>query len=184
MLLLPAFMWRPGRVVRAMIIGLCLGGFLGALGWLDSGMPLAGLAVFVTIGLGSTVWAALRATRHWPGADGLSGHQRMQAVVAARRGIPVDDRVLASAVVDYARGVRAAVETRRLWHWVVVAVLIVAVCMAVWDAVAGSIGNLVVSVIYIVLLALELFWWPPRQARLLRNVDRAAELSRPIDLSD
>jgi hypothetical protein len=40
----------------------------------------------------------------------------------------------------------------------------------------GSWGNATASTIYLVLLLLELFWWPKRQQQLLVNADRAAEL--------
>ena len=43
----------------------------------------------------------------------------------------------------------------------------VGVGTAVWDAVFGSWGNAVASGIYLVLLLLELFWWPKRRDRLL-----------------
>ncbi|MEE6163662.1 MULTISPECIES: hypothetical protein [unclassified Mycolicibacterium] len=51
-------------------------------------------------------------------------------------------------------------------------VLVVAAASAAWDAVFGSWGNAVASVIYLVALLAEMFWWPKRRARLLANVDR------------
>ncbi len=50
--------------------------------------------------------------------------------------------------------------------------------MAVWDAAYGSWGNAIVSVIYLVLLLLEVFWWPKRQRQLLANADRAVQMAR------
>ena len=39
-------------------------------------------------------------------------------------------------------------------------------------------GNAIASAIYLVLLLLELFWWPKWQQQLLANADRAAEMAR------
>jgi len=57
-------------------------------------------------------------------------------------------------------------------------VLVVGVGTAVWDTVFGSWGNAVASGIYLVLLLLELFWWPKRRDRLLADADRAAEIAQ------
>ena len=56
-------------------------------------------------------------------------------------------------------------------------VLIVAVGSAVWDTAFGSWGNAIASAIYLVMLAVEVFWWPKRQRQLLANADRAAEMA-------
>ena len=46
-----------------------------------------------------------------------------------------------------------------------------------WDAVAGSWGNAIASAIYLVLLGIELFWWPKRRDQLLANADHAADIA-------
>ena len=56
--------------------------------------------------------------------------------------------------------------------------LVVGVGTAAWDAVFGTWGNAVASGIYLVLLLIELFWWPKRQKLLLANADRAAEIAQ------
>lgn len=61
-------------------------------------------------------------------------------------------------------------------RWVLPAVLVVGIATALWDSIFGSWGNAIASGIYLVLLLLELFWWPRRQQRLLANADRAAAL--------
>jgi hypothetical protein len=43
--------------------------------------------------------------------------------------------------------------------------------------VVGSWGNAAASVIYLVIILLEVFWWPGREAPLLTNADRAAALA-------
>ena len=53
-----------------------------------------------------------------------------------------------------------------------------------WDAVYGSWGNAVASGIYLVLLFIELFWWPKRMERLLANADLAAEMAGQTETSD
>jgi hypothetical protein len=59
-------------------------------------------------------------------------------------------------------------------------VLVVAVATTAWDAVYGSWGNAIVSVIYLVALLAEMFWWPKRRDELLANGDRAAEIAVAI----
>ncbi|HYZ67009.1 MAG TPA: hypothetical protein VE666_04250, partial [Mycobacterium sp.] len=116
-----------------------------------------------------------RMARHWPGAKQLTGDERVTVVSAARRGEQIADARLARAVIDYSRGLHDAAEKGRYFRWFLVFILVVAVGTAVWDAVFGSWGNAVASVIYLVLLLFELFWWPKRLEQLLANTDRAAD---------
>ncbi len=76
-----------------------------------------------------------------------------------------------------AAGYSDAAEKGRLFRWFLIFILVVAVGTAVWDAVYGSWGNAVASVIYLVMLLLELFWWPKRLEQLLANTDRAADIA-------
>ncbi len=73
---------------------------------------------------------------------------------------------MVDAARDYCRGVHAA-ETARPFRWLLPLVLVVALASALWDAVFGSVSSGVVSVIYLAALAVELSWWPRRQAQLL-----------------
>lgn len=66
------------------------------------------------------------------------------------------------------------------FRWLLWFVLTVAVGTAVWDTVFGSVRNGVASCIYLVLLLLELFWWPKRQRQLLANADRAADIAQHV----
>jgi hypothetical protein len=165
-------------------VGLGVGLFLSALAWLDSGMLLAGVIVFVILSTFYGIWMGRRMARYWPGAKALSGEERVTVVRTARRGERIGDARLAQAVIDYGRGMRAAAEQGRPFRWVVPLVLVVTVGTAVWDAVFGSWGNAVASGIYLVLLLLDVFWWPKRQEQLLANADRAAEMARQIQTSD
>jgi hypothetical protein len=115
--------------------------------------------------------------RYWPGAKQLSGDERVTVARTARRGERIGDARLAQAIVDYSSGLHAAAERARPFRWLIPIVLVVSVGTAAWDAVYGSWGNAIASGIYLVLLAIEVFWWPKRQAQLLSNADRAADIT-------
>jgi voltage-gated potassium channel Kch len=178
MVTVPAFVWRGGFLRRALIIGGAVGVSLAALAWIDSGILLAGVMVLVIVGLFYGIWMPRRMARYWPGAKQLDGDDRVTVARTARRGERIGDARLAQAVVDYSQGMHAADEKARPFRWVLPLVLVVGVGTAVWDAVFGSWGNAVASGIYLVLLLLELFWWPKRRDRLLADADRAAEIAQ------
>jgi membrane protein YdbS with pleckstrin-like domain len=96
---------------------------------------------------------------------------------AARRGERIADERLAQPVIDYTRALHLAAESTRMLRWVLALALVVAIATAVWDAAFGSWGNVVASAVYLVALVVEVFWWPRRQARLLANADRAADIA-------
>ena len=180
MVSVPAWVWRRGSVSRALTIGGCVGVFFGALALLDSGIPLAAAIVFVILGTGYGISMARRMARYWPRATELTGAERVTVVRAARRGELVGDSRLARSVVDYSRGLHAAAEEVHPYRWLVWFVLAVAAVLALWDTVSGSTRDAVASCVYVVLVAIERFWWPKRQAQLLSNADRAAETARRI----
>ncbi len=177
MVTVPAFVWRGGFGYRALILGTAAGVFFGALAWLDSGLWLAGLCVLVILGFVFGIAMARRMDRYWPGAGDLDGADRVAVVRAARRGERVADPRLAGAVADYGRGLHAAAAGAKPRRWLVSLVLVGAVAIALWDSVFGSVRDGVASGVYMLLLGLELFWWPTRQARLLADADRAAALT-------
>jgi hypothetical protein len=148
--------------------------------WLDSGFLLSGVIVLVIVGVFYGISMARRMPRYWPGAKQLGGDDRVTVVRTARRGERVGDARLARAVVDYSSGMHAAAENARPWRWLLVCVLVVAVGTAVWDAVFGSWGNAAMSAIYLVLLFIELFWWPKRQQQLLADAGRAADIAQHV----
>jgi hypothetical protein len=180
----PAFIWRGGSLRRAVTLGVAIGLFLGALAWIDSGLLLGGLIAFVITGLTYGIVMLRRMARYWPGARELSGDDRVTVVRAARRGEPIGDPGLVQAVVDYGRGLHDAADKGRLLRWLLIFVLVVSIGAAVWDAVFGSWGNVVVSAIYLALLLFELFWWPKRLEQLLANTDRAAQIAGQEQTSD
>ena len=112
--------------------------------------------------------------RHWPIAKQLSGPDRERVARAARTGDRIADPALIPALTGYRNGLRKAAEEFKLLRWLVWLVLVVAVAMAVWDAAFGSWGNAIVSAVYLVLLVIEVFWWPKWQRQLLTNADTAA----------
>lgn len=170
---LPAFVWRGGFARRALLIGGCVGLSVGILAWLDSGFLVSGAIVAVVVGTFFGIWMARRMAHYWPGAELLSGDDRVTVVRAVRRG-DLDGDGLAGARVDYARGLRAAAEAARPLRWLLVFALVVAFGAAVWDATFGSWGNAIASVAYLVALLVEVLWSPKKQAQLLANADRAA----------
>jgi hypothetical protein len=184
MVTVPAFVWRGGFFRRGLTIGAAVGFCLGALAWIDSGVLLGGVLTVVITGVVYGILMPRRMARYWPGAKQLSGEDRVTVVRAARRGERIGDARLTQAVVDYSQGLHAAAEQARPFRWLVPLVLVVAVGTAVWDAVYGSWGNAVASAIYLVLLLIELFWWPKRRDRLLADADRAAEMARQEEISD
>jgi hypothetical protein len=176
----PAFVWRGGLFRRALIIGFGVGLVFGALALLDSGIPLAALIVLVIMGVFYGVWMPRRMARYWPGAKHLTGDERVTVVRTARRGERIGDPKLAQAVIDYNHGLQRAAEKARPFRWVVWFVLVVAVGMAVGDTVLGSARDGVASCVYLALIGVELFWWPPRQDQLLSNADRASDIAAHV----
>jgi hypothetical protein len=163
-----------------LIIGGAVGACLGVLAWLDAGFWLAGAVVFVVVGSFYGIWMSRRMVKYWPGARELTGQQREAVVRATRRGEHIQDARLAQPVVDYAGALHAAAEAGKWWRWLLALVLTAAVVSTVWDAVFGSWGNAVASVVYLAALLVELFWWPKRRDRLLANADRAAQAAERV----
>jgi hypothetical protein len=176
----PAFAWQGGSLRRALTVGGALGISLGALAWIDSGFLLGGIITFVITGVFYGIWMHRRMARYWPGAKDLTGEERVTVARTARRGEHIADARLAQAVIDYSHGMHEAVDKARPFRWVLPLVLVVAIGTAVWDAVFGSWGNAAASAIYLVLLLLELFWWPKRRDQLLANADGAAQIASGI----
>ncbi len=174
MVTVPAFVWRGGFFRRAATIGPPVGIALGTLAWIDSGFLLTGVAAAIVLGVFYGIWMPRRMARYWPGAKDLIGRDRVAVVRAVRRGDSIGDPRLAQPVVDYSTGLRAAAQQGRPLRWVLVFVLVASVLITAWDAVYGSWGNVVVSVIYLGLLLMELLWWKNVRRQLLVNAERSA----------
>jgi hypothetical protein len=50
--------------------------------------------------------------------------------------------------------------------------------LAVLDSISGPPRTAVVSWLFVVFFAVEIFWWPLAQDRLLANAERTGELAR------
>jgi len=181
MVTVPAFVWRYGPLLRGILLGVGVGGFLAALAWIDSGLLLAGVMAFVILFVFYGGWMSRRMTRHWPSAAQLTGPERERVADAARSGSRIDDARLVPALTDYRNGLHEAAENSRPLRWVIWFVLVVSIVTAVFDGISGSWGNLIVSVIYLVMLIFEVFWWPKRREQLLANADRAVDLAHSSD---
>jgi O-antigen/teichoic acid export membrane protein len=184
MVTVPAFVWRGGFFRRGLIIGGTVGVSLAVMSWLDSGLWLSGVIVLVIMGVFYGIWMPRRMARFWPGANQLSGEDRVTVVRTARAGERIGDPALAQGVIDYNQGLHAAGEQGRPFRWVLPLILVVSVAAAVWDAVYGSWGNAVASVIYLAALLIEMIWWPKRRDELLAKGDRAAEMAGQTHISD
>lgn len=181
MVTVPAFVWRFGPMLRGVLLGVAVGGVLGVLAWIDSGFLFVGLIAFVALFLFYGGFMARRMTRHWPSAATLSGKDRERVADAARRGLHIDDPRLVPALTDYRDGLHAAAEDAKPLRWVIVVVLVGSVFAAGYDALFGSWGNLIVSLIYLVMLGVEMFWWPNRQRQILANADHAVDVAGVSD---
>ena len=181
MVTVPAFVWRYGPLLRGVILGLAVGGFLGALAWLDSGLLLGGVIAFVVLFVMYGGWMSRRMTRQWPTAAQITGSEREQVARAARSGLRIDNAALVPALSDYRNGLHDAAQDSRWFRYVIWFVLVVSVASTVYDGVFGSWGNLIVSAIYLVMLLAEMFWWPKRLQQLLDNADRAVDLAETSD---
>jgi hypothetical protein len=175
MIAIPAWVWRFGLIVRALIAGLALGVFVGLLAWIgsDSAAPALVVCVFVTLVHGA--FMARWMSKYWPGAKDLSGPDRVALVRAARSGRGIGDPRLAHGVIEYSRALHTAAGRFRLWWWLIALLGVVALGTAIADTIYAPVREAVVSWLYFAFFPIEAWWWPRRQARLLANADRAEQ---------
>jgi hypothetical protein len=160
MFLVPAWAWRGNAAARAVCVGVPVGAFLAALVFAESGLMLGAAVTFVVISIFYGIVMAWRMSQFWPAARDLSGADRVAVALAARRGRAIEDARLAPAAIEYGGGLRAAREQGRRWQWMV------------W------LGAVAVSWLFVVFFAVEIFWWPRAQNRLLVNAERTGESAR------
>jgi hypothetical protein len=159
-------------------IGLTAGTFFGALAFADSGLWVSGLAVLVILTPVYGIMMARRMGRFWPAAKQLKGADRVAVARAARRGETIGAARLAPAVIDYSDGLHAAYEQARPYRWVLWLLVAATLLAAGVDTYTGPIRTTVVSWLFVVFFAIELWWWPKEQARLVANAQRAANFAR------
>lgn len=180
MVVIPSWVWRGGAVFRAVIVGLSVGVFFGALGWAESGSIAALLAVGVLGPLVFGIPIARRMARLWPEAKKLIGADRAAVVRAVRRGQKIDEPRLAHAVIEYACALRQARDDARRYRWVIPLVGLLSLILAVIDSFFGSIRLAVVSWVWVVIVVTELLWWPRKQVQLFSNAERAEAQARQV----
>jgi len=176
----PAWLWRTGALSRASIIGAGTGIVLGALVFAESGSAPGAAVAGVVLAVFCGIAVSRRMARFWPGAKDLGDADRVAVVAAARSGADIGDPRLASAVIDYGRGLRDAAHRTQRFGWVVPAVTALALVLAVGDSIFGPLRTALVSWLFVAILLAELLWWRRRQTRLLRNAQRATALARAL----
>jgi hypothetical protein len=178
MFLVPAWAWRGGAAARAVCVGVPVGVFLAALVFAESGLMLGAVVTLVVISIFYGIVVARRMSQFWPAAKDLSGADRVAVARAARRGRGIVDARLAPAAIEYGGGLRAAREQGRRWQWMVWLGAVAALVLAVLDSISGPSRMAAVSWLFVVFFAVEIFWWPRAQDRLLVNAERTGESAR------
>jgi hypothetical protein len=179
MVAVPAWAWRFGVLVRALMVTAAFGGVVGLLALFGSNLWIAGVAAFVCVIVIYTPFVGRRMIKLWPGAKDLSGSDRVAVVAAARTGADVGDSRLARGVIDYSSGLKAAAE-RRLWRWFLALLGSMALVVAILDTLFSPVGEYVVSWLYFAYFPIEAWWWPRRQSQLIANAERASEAARAL----
>jgi hypothetical protein len=175
---IPSWVWRGGLACRAVVVGLAVGIFFGALGWAESGSVAALLALVVLGPLVFGIPIARRMQRFWPGASKLAGAERVAVVRATRRGRAIDEPDLAHAVIEYGSGLRRAAEQARRYRWVIPVVAVLSLVLALTDSLFESVRLALVSWLWVAILVAELMWWPRKRAGVLSAAERAETLAR------
>jgi hypothetical protein len=179
MVAVPAWVWRFGVFVRALIVTAAFGLVVGLLGYFGSNLWIAGVAAFVSVVVIYTPFLARRMVKLWPSAKDLSGDDRVTVVTAARTGADIGDSRLAPAVIEYSDGLKGAAE-RRLWRWFLALLGSMALVVAILDTLYSPVGEYVVSWLYFAFFPIEAWWWPRRQSQLIANAERASEAARAL----
>jgi hypothetical protein len=173
MVSVPAWVWRFGRVVRALIVGLAFGIVLGLLAMISTNSVSSGALAIVLITLIFALMMARRMSKFWPGAKNLTGADRVKVARAARGGHDIGDPRLAPAVIEYSRVLHEAGEHVRLRRWLIMLFAAVALGVAIADSIFSPLGEAVVSWLYFAFFPVEMLLWPRIAARLLVNAERA-----------
>ena len=164
--MIPSWVWRGGAVFRAVIVGLSVGIFFGALGWAESGSIAALLALGMLGPLVFGIPMARRMARIWPEATKLIGADRAAVVRAVREGQKIGQPHLAHAAIDYASGLRQAQNQARRYRWVIPLVAVLSLILAITDSFFGSLRLALVSWLWVAIVVAEMLWWPSKQVAL------------------
>jgi hypothetical protein len=159
-------------------VGVPVGIFLAALVFAESGVPLGAVVVFVVISVFNGIMVARRMGRAWPAANDLSPADRVAVSAAARRGHEIDEARWGAPAIEYVGALREAREQSRRLRWPIwlggAAVLV----LAVVDTLTATTRLAAVSWLFVVFFAIEIFWWPRIQDRLVANAERTEQSAR------
>src|SRR5262245_15653252 len=175
MVAVPAWVWAFGLFVRASVVGFAVAVVPALLGLFGSNSPRIAVIVFVVVWVAYGAFTARRMSKYWPGAQHLSGADRVAVTRAARSGRDVGDLRLSPAVIEYSRGLREANEHAPWARWLIVLLGVVALGVAIADTIWSPPAEAVVSWLYFAFFPVEAFWWPRIAARLIANAERAEE---------
>ncbi|MEV8047237.1 hypothetical protein AB0P02_25860 [Streptomyces griseoluteus] len=162
---------------RALGAGLAAGVFFGLFVLVESGAWAAAVVVFLVLTPLHGVRVARRMSRVWPTGADLDPADRAAVVRATRSGTVPDPR-LAPDVLRYAEALRLTAERDRIRQWVMVLVAVVSLALAGYDTTAGTARQALVSWLVVVLVVLDLVWWPRRRDRLMARVEGAEAAAR------
>jgi hypothetical protein len=156
-------------------LGVPVGIFLAALVFAESGVWLGALVAFVVLGIFNGIRMARRMAKAWPAAVDLRPDERVAVSFAARRGHRIEDVRLAPAAIEYVGALRNARVQARRWQWLAWLGGAAMLVLAVIDSLFATPRVAAVSWIVVVFFAVELFWWPRVQDRLLANAEDTGE---------
>lgn len=166
---------------RAICVGVPVGIFLAALVFAESGVMVGALVAFVVISVFNGIMVSRRMSKAWPAANELSPDERVAVSAAARRGHPIDDARLVPAAIAYVDALRAAREQSRRVQWVFWPCAAIVLALAVFDTITATTRLAVVSWLFVAFFAIEIFWWPRMQDRLLANAERTEQSATRTD---
>jgi hypothetical protein len=174
----PVDVWRWGRLRGAGLIAMRAGAVFGLLQLALGTSVGRAVASALLFGIFFGVLMSYSAWRKWPGAADLVSADRVAVARAVRRGEDVDDRRLASAVVEYVGVVRNSCKEDRRYEWfvwlVAASTLVIAIVATIDQSTRHAAGWWGLVVVWAVLLALG----PRRRRRSMLNASRAEYAAR------
>jgi hypothetical protein len=151
---------------------------VAALVFAESGVLLGALTAFVVISVFNGIMLARRMGKVWPSARDLNPAERVAVSSAARRGHRMEEARLAPAAIEYVAALRDAHAQGRRWRWLMWVGGAAMLLLAVSDTLVATPRTAAVSWLFVGFFAVELFWWPSLQDRLLANAERTGESAR------
>jgi hypothetical protein len=110
-------LWRYGRLWTALLMGAPFGVLFALFELANSGGVRKALIAGASSGLLFGVAMSIVMWSRWKEASKLSARDRVAVARSVQRGEPVEDALLAPAVIEYATVVRKANESERRYRW-------------------------------------------------------------------